>query len=246
VSSNERRGGPAPRGFFDAPWFQNVAGWGIAQYIRLVEATNTIERDPPEVEQRRAVFEVIWPAIFVSWHANVLALKYFLEDGVTPGEIVPLVSPHFDGRLAESIIRRFGQRVIVGTGVSYRQSEGTGGVQALRGMIRELEAGNSVWLTAEVPPTRGRIVSPGVIALARASGRPIIAIAAASSRRTIVERLWDKMQINLPFGRIVTLAEGPIYVNGQVTNEEARRRLKILLDETYAEAMRRADLKARR
>jgi lysophospholipid acyltransferase (LPLAT)-like uncharacterized protein len=246
VSSNERRGAPAQRGFYDSPWFREAAGWGIAQYIRLVEATNTIVRDPAAREQRRAGAELIWPAIFVSWHANVLALKYFLEDGVTPGEIVPLVSPHFDGQLAEAIIRRFGQRVIVGTGVSYRQSEGTGGLKALRGMIRELDAGNSVWLTAEVPPTRGRKVSPGIIALARASGRPIVVIAAASSRRIIVERLWDKMQLNLPFGRIVALVEGPIYVNDQITNEDARRRVKVLLDETYAEALRRADLKARK
>lgn len=242
MAGSERRGPPAARGWIDSPWFRNASGWLLAQYILFVGATNRITRDPPGAAQRQAALEIVWPAIFVSWHANILALDYFLEKGM-PGEVVPLVSPHFDGQLAAAIVRTLGHRVIVGTGVSERQNEGTGGLRAMREMIRELEKGNSVWLTAEVPPTPGRRVSPGVIALARASGRPIIAIAAASSRRRILERIWDKMQINLPFGRIVLLTDGPLYVNSVISNEEARRRLKDILDRLYAEALARADRK---
>jgi lysophospholipid acyltransferase (LPLAT)-like uncharacterized protein len=245
VAERRRRGPADSRGWIDSPWFRNGAGWAIAQYIRLVGATNRMERDPPEAAQRRAGLEILWPAIFVSWHANVLALSYFLEKDL-PGEIVPLVSPHFDGQLAAAIVRTLGHRVVVGTGVSERQTEGTGGLRAMREMIRELDKGNSVWLTAEVPPTPGRRVSPGVIALARASGRPIIAIAAASSRRRILERIWDKMQINLPFGRMALLFDGPLYVNDVVTNEDARTRLKGMLDALYADALRRADAKQAR
>jgi len=241
LTARQGGGPPASRGWIDSGWFRSGSGWLIAQYVKLVARTNRIERDPPELEQRRAVVELVWPAIFTSWHANVLAVPIFMEKGLAPGEVVGLAAPHADGRLAAAVMHALGFRTITGTGATERQREGTGGTQALRAMIRELEEGRSVYITAEIPPIPGRRVSMGLIALARASGRPIISIAAASSRRTILERIWDKMQINHPFGKLVLLFDGPIYVNDQISNEEARDRVKRLLDDSYAEALRRAD-----
>ncbi len=242
MTEQERRGLPPSRGLIDELWLRRVAGWVLAQYIRFVGLTNRIVRDPPDPAQRKAAVELIWPAIFVSWHANVLSLKYFIEKDIMPGEIVPLTAPHIDGQMGAAVVKALGYRSIVGTGTSDRQNAETGGMQAMRAMLAELDRGNSVWLAAEVPPMPGRRVSPGIIALARASGAPIIVIAAASSRRVILN-IWDKMQLHLPFGRLVLRFEGPLYVNGVVTNEEARRRLKVLLDDTYADALRLADLK---
>jgi lysophospholipid acyltransferase (LPLAT)-like uncharacterized protein len=238
VSEPERRGPPASRGLIDAPWLRSFAGWMLAQYAKLVRGTSQVVRLPVDRAER---FESLRPAIVVSWHANVLAVPLFAEPWV--GEMVGLASPHADGQLAAAFVKSLGFRTISGTGTSARQTHGTGGAAALRAMIRELEAGNSVYITAEIPPTPGRRVSMGVIALARASGRPIVVLAAASSRRTIIEKLWDKMQINHPFGRLVLLADGPIIVDDSITNEDARARLKQLLDQTYAEALRLADAK---
>jgi lysophospholipid acyltransferase (LPLAT)-like uncharacterized protein len=239
VAQTERRGPPPSRGLIDAPWFRNLAGWIIAQYIRLVRATNKIERFPADRDERVARFGELRPAILVSWHANVLAIPLFFEPGM--GEVVGLAAPHADGQLAAATMRALGYRSITGTGATERQNYGTGGMAALRTMTRELAEGRTVYITAEVPPTPGRRVSMGIIALARMSGRPIIAIAAASSRRTILERVWDKMQINHPFGRVVLLPDGPLFVDDTISNEDARDRLKALLDGVYAEALRRAD-----
>jgi lysophospholipid acyltransferase (LPLAT)-like uncharacterized protein len=239
LTTPERRGPPPSRGLIDAPWVRNLVGTLIALYVRLVRATNRVERVPADRAERFAQWEQLRPAIIVSWHANVLAVPMFMEPGM--GEFVGLASPHADGQLAAATMKSLGFRTISGTGVSDRQNEGTGGATALREMLRELAAGRSVYITAEIPPTPGRRVSMGVIALARMSGRPIIAIAAASTRRTIVEKLWDKMQINHPFGRLVLLADGPLVVDETMSNEEARQRLKVLLDGAYAEALRRAD-----
>jgi lysophospholipid acyltransferase (LPLAT)-like uncharacterized protein len=234
-----RRGPPPPRGLIDAPWVRGLFGIVISLYVRLVRRTNTVVRVPAGRAERLARFAELRPAIIVSWHANLLAMPLFMEKGM--GEFVGLASPHPDGRLAAAAMHALGFRTISGTGASHRQTDGTGGVSALRAMMRELEEGRSVYITAEVPPTPGRRVSMGVIALARMSGRPIVAVAAASSRRTIVERLWDKLQINHPFGRVVLLADGPLVVDGTITDEAARDRLKTLLDNAYAEALRRVD-----
>ncbi|HHY51184.1 MAG TPA: DUF374 domain-containing protein [Alphaproteobacteria bacterium] len=242
MTAPARRGPPPSRGLIDAPWFRALVGRLVALYIRLVRATNSIVRLPPDRAERLARFAQLRPAIIVSWHANVLAMPLFMERGM--GEFVGIASPHPDGQLAAATMRALGFRTVFGTGVSDRQTEGTGGVAGMRALLRELEAGRSVYMTAEVPPTPGRRVSMGVIALARLSGRPIVAVAAASSRRTIVERLWDKMQINHPFGRVVLIADGPLMVDDTITNEEARDRLKALLDNAYAEAFRRVDAPA--
>jgi lysophospholipid acyltransferase (LPLAT)-like uncharacterized protein len=239
LTTSERRGPPPSRGLIDSPAVRSAAGWLIALYVRLVRATNRIIRIPESEAERAERFAAMRPAIIVSWHANVLAVPLFAEKAL--GEFVGLASPHADGQLAAATMRALGFRTISGTGVSERQNEGTGGVSAMREMLRELAAGRSVYITAEIPPTPGRKVSMGVIALARMSGRPIVAIAAASSRRTIIERLWDKMQINHPFGRLVLLADGPLYVDDSISNEEARARLKEMLDSAYAEALRLAD-----
>ena len=239
LTTSERRGPPPSRGLIDSPAVRGFAGWLIAQYIRLVRATNKIIRVPEDPAERAEQFAALRPAIVVSWHANVLAVPLFSEEAL--GEFVGLASPHADGQLAAAAMKALGYRTLSGTGVSERQNEGTGGATALREMLRELDAGRSVYITAEIPPTPGRRVSMGVIALARMSGRPIIAIAAASSRRTIVERLWDKMQINHPFGRLVLIAAGPLRVDDSITNEAARDQLKLLLDGAYEEALRRAD-----
>ena len=233
------KGLPPGRGVIDAPWFRAIAAWVIAAYVWLVRATNRPVRVPQDRAVRLAEFGKLRPAIMVSWHANILSLGMFLEDGM--GEFVALAAPHVDGQLGARIMRLFGYRVIIGTGVSDRQSEGTGGASAMREMLAELAAGRSVYLSAEIPPMPGRRVSPGVIALARMSGRPIVALAAASTRRTIVERLWDKLQIHHPFGHVVLIADGPLFVDSAMTNEEGRARLKTLLDNAYAEALRRAD-----
>jgi lysophospholipid acyltransferase (LPLAT)-like uncharacterized protein len=54
-------------------------------------------------------------------------------------------------------------------------------------------------LTADVPKV-ARVAGAGIIKLARESGRPIIPIAVATSRR-IDFNSWDRASLNLPFSR---------------------------------------------
>ena len=60
-------------------------------------------------------------------------------------------------------------------------------------------------------PKIARVAGLGVVKLAQYSGRPIYAVAIASSRRIELDN-WDRTAINLPFGRIAMVASEPIYV----------------------------------
>jgi lysophospholipid acyltransferase (LPLAT)-like uncharacterized protein len=62
-------------------------------------------------------------------------------------------------------------------------------------------------------------VSPGVVALARLSGRPIMPMAFASSRRKVVPS-WDRTTISLPFGRMACVFGEPVWVSARAAAEE--------------------------
>ena len=54
-------------------------------------------------------------------------------------------------------------------------------------------------LTADVPKV-ARVAGLGIVMLARESGRPVLPVAVATSRRIELDT-WDRSAINLPFSR---------------------------------------------
>jgi lysophospholipid acyltransferase (LPLAT)-like uncharacterized protein len=227
---------PPPRPLIDAPWFRYLVGVGIiGSYMRLARATSRVIYEPADYLDRAGSLE---PAIYLAWHANVLGAPFFIPHLRTTAT---LSAPHPDGLMGAVIARSFGMSTIIGTGVSGRQSEGTGGVAGFRAMLRALAAGTSLYLNAEIPPTPGRQVGRGIVALARKSGRPIIPVALASSRRTIVERLWDKMQINHPFSHAAVVSAPVTWISAAIPEADALALVKQRLDEAYARAMNLAD-----
>jgi lysophospholipid acyltransferase (LPLAT)-like uncharacterized protein len=138
--------------------------------------------------------------------------------------------------------KSLGYQTVEGSGASERQTHGTGGLSAFRNMMKVLKSGTTLFATADIPPEPGRNVSLGMIALARRTGRPIYAIATATSRRKILERVWDKMQLNFPFSTIAFACEGPIYmIDPAVTDETYAADLAKRLDRVLAKAFAMAD-----
>jgi lysophospholipid acyltransferase (LPLAT)-like uncharacterized protein len=208
----------------------------LAPYLRLVKATSRVVYDPPDFWDRVAAN---WPVLITSWHGQS-NLGYPLFPG--PERFAIMVSTHPDGKLAEGLARGFGFDVIEGSGASERQRHGTGGVKAFRQMLRVLASGKSTIATGDVPPIEGRAVSPGLIAMARHSGRPIFAIGIASSRRKILTRIWDRMQFNYPFSTIGFVAEGPFYMDANGEQQERQTAdLKASLDRVLEKAFALAD-----
>lgn len=225
---------PPPRFLIDAPWLRAfVGGRIIAGYLKHSFRTSTIAYDPPGLMAANKALE---PAIFVSWHANILASPIMVPD---PKNLVSMAAPHPDGQMGGATSRAFGIETITATGRSAKQSAETGGLAGFRAMLRKLASGKSVYLTGEVPPTPGRQVGRGTLALARLSGRPIIAVSASSSRRTIYGKLWDQMQLLHAHGRIVVTASEPLFVGKD--EDAAAAELKLRLDEVYARALRLAE-----
>jgi lysophospholipid acyltransferase (LPLAT)-like uncharacterized protein len=94
-------------------------------------------------------------------------------------------------------------------------------------MLDALGGGYNVALTADVPKV-SRVAGPGIVTLARFSGRPIYPVAVATSRRVELDN-WDRSAWNLPFGRLAIVVGEPIAVPADADEaaiETARLRLE--------------------
>lgn len=226
-----------PVRWIDRPGVRDFLGRGlIGPYLRLLKSTSRVVTDPPDFWR---IIEAHQPVIGVSWHGQSNLAYVVIPQ---KQKVALLISAHPDGQMMGAMARSLGYPTIDGSGASERQSHGTGGLGAFRNMLRALKTGTSIFATADIPPEPGRHVSPGMIVLARRSGRPIFAIATCSSRRKVLERVWDKMQLNFPFSTVSYAMEGPFYMtDAAVTDEAYAGELAKSLDRVLAKAFAMAD-----
>lgn len=210
---------------------QNVLGLLLARYLELVRATNRFAFEPPEIYDRLAPMT---PFIGAMWHGQHFMAPYLRRP---QDRAASLVSKSRDGELNAIALHHLGIRAIRGSGARGRDQRSKGGAAALRAMLRAIEDGENMFLTADVPKVARRC-GEGIITLARMSGRPIVPVAVATSRR-LDFRSWDKASIGLPFGRGAIVAGDPIQVDRACDErgaEQARLALQNELDRVNARA----------
>jgi lysophospholipid acyltransferase (LPLAT)-like uncharacterized protein len=213
-------------------WFQRAAGFLAAEYLRLVWRTNKISFDPPDIY---AQVEPMMPAIFVFWHGQHFLTPFIQTKDLHRAKV--LISLHRDGEFNALAAERLGIGTIRGSGDHGSAFHRKGGVGAFMEMVRALEEGYNVALTADVPK-RARVAGLGLIKLAKQSGRPIMPFAMATSR-FIQLKNWDRTTINLPFGRAAVVGIETIYVPPDAdaeTMERLRAKVEAVLNETTRRA----------
>lgn len=208
---------------------QETLGRLLAGYLRLVQRTNRIVFEPADIYDH---VRPDLPLIFAMWHGQHIMIPFARPDWMPA---CSLVSRHGDGGFNAVALRELGIGAIRGSGALGKKIREKGGAAAFLAMVRRLAAGDTMVLTADVPK-RARIVGPGIIALARASGRPIRAVAVVTSRR-IDFNSWDRASIGLPFGRCAIVVGEPILVArdaDEATQEAARLAVQASLDDVHA------------
>lgn len=180
------------------------AGASVARYIDFVYRNSRVVIEPAGRDDFLAAHR---PAIIAVWHG-----QFLLAPKAKPLE-VPLaimLARHGDAELFASSLERFNTTLIRGAGAGERRKN-RGGVYALRASLRTLDENVFVGMTADVPPGPARRAGEGIVTLARMSGRPIIPLAAATSRYHAL-RTWSRMTINLPYGTLACVFGDPIFV----------------------------------
>lgn len=174
------------------------------KFIRLVHRTSTV---PPQPQVPAEQIKLHHPCIIAFWHGQFMLIPGFCP---TDMPVANMVARHGDGELISAALEDFGMVTIRGSGAAGRAKD-RGGARALREAVRALEAGYSVPMTADVPPGPARRVGTGIVKIAQLSGRPIVPVAAASSRYLPLDT-WSRMTINLPGSRIGIIVGEPITV----------------------------------
>jgi lysophospholipid acyltransferase (LPLAT)-like uncharacterized protein len=211
---------------------QRAVGFLAAEYLRLVWRTNKFSLDPLNIYER---VEPQQPAIFAFWHGQHFMTPFIKTKESHRAKV--LISRHRDGEFNAIAAERLGIGTIRGSGDHGGAFHRKGGVGAFKEMVRALEDGYNVALTADVPK-RSRVVGLGIIMLAPESGRPIMPFAMATSRFLRLNN-WDHTTINLPFGRGALVGIEEIFVPADadaVTMEALRAKLQATLNEATRRA----------
>lgn len=187
--------------------FQNVASRVVYAVTAFIYRTN-----PPVAASQDMLSHIEGhkPVIIALWHGQQMLVQYTRPEGE---RVAGLVSRSADAEINARVLKLSGNEVVRGSGGRNRRATGRkGGIQALMAMRDALRRGRHVVMIADISKGVPRQAGEGVVRLARLSGRPIVPLALATSRHYVVKGAWDKMTVNLPFGRRCLRLGEPIYV----------------------------------
>jgi lysophospholipid acyltransferase (LPLAT)-like uncharacterized protein len=117
------------------------------------------------------------PYIITFWHSQLLTM--IASRCSRP--VATFSSTHRDGEIMVQTQRRFGIDAV-------RGSSTRGATAGLRELIRVAQNGSSLAITPDGPKGPARIVKPGVVFVARASGLPILPAACALKKKSSCAR----------------------------------------------------------
>ncbi|MEQ8329677.1 MAG: lysophospholipid acyltransferase family protein [Longimicrobiales bacterium] len=172
-----------------------VLGTGL---LAALFSSIRVERiDAHHYERLRAAGE---PLIFVFWHGQLLPLVHaHRNEGV-----IVLVSQHADGEYITRVLRRNGFGAV-------RGSSTRGATKGLKGLIRAARSGRDLALTPDGPRGPARVMKAGALAVAQATGLPIVPLAVGSSSGWRL-RSWDGFLVPRPLSTIRIQYAPPVRV----------------------------------
>lgn len=207
----------------------------LSGFLRFVKWTT---RPIAGSQEKATDFEALEPVIFALWHG-----QHLMAAPLYPGNrpVATMVSRSADAELNAKVVERFGMRAVRGSGGRPGADIASkGGARALLGLKKALDSGMNVTMIADIPHGKPRDAGQGIILLASLSGRPILPVAIATSRRKVIEKSWDKTTINLPFGRRFVAISDPIHVPPRL-DEAKMTELRASLTAAMNLATERAD-----
>lgn len=163
--------------------------------------------------------------IYAFWHQRQVAFTFTHQ-----GSPVPiLVSRSRDGEIIAKTMALFAIPAV-------RGSSSRGASASAKEMLDLLASGTCVGITPDGPKGPARKVKEGAVYLAQKSGRPILPITNAASRKLTFEKAWDRFQVPLPFSRLCVAHGAPVRVGAGDDLSAKALELERVLDAITEEA----------
>jgi lysophospholipid acyltransferase (LPLAT)-like uncharacterized protein len=166
------------------------------------------------------LFRAKRPHVFLLWHEALLPLlwQHRWQD------IAIVVSQAREGQYLTDFATSIGYRSLQG-------SSTRGGVRALLGAVRELQAGQAVAFTPDGPRGPRRELKPGVVVAAQRGGAAVVPLHAKADRSWRLHS-WDRFMIPKPLARVCITYGRPFEVaQGEAGLAEGLERAAAGLDE---------------
>ena len=230
------------RPLLQSSFFKHALATALTGSLWLIRWTNPLKKKEFAIAGAYAKFT---PGICALWHGQHLLIPFYYPRGKP---LVIMVSRSADAEMNALVIEKIGFEAVRGSGGRDRSRHlEKGGANALIALKKALDAGKNVAMIADIPHGTPREAGLGIVTLARISGRPIVPMALATSRRKVIEKSWDKTTISLPFGHATIITGEPVSVPADADDammEEKRRELTASLNAATQQAYAIADGRA--
>lgn len=175
---------------FFLPWIAWIffRAWSISWRLRCIES-----------EGLKAAIKNGDPLIFAHWHGDELKILPLIK----PYKVATMTSTSKDGALVDFAVRRLG-------GATSRGSSTRGGIGALKGLIRLMGQGYRASMAVDGPKGPLHKAKPGVFELSRLAKAQIVPMGAATDRKILFSKSWNKAELPKPFAKIVVWFGEPI------------------------------------
>lgn len=197
---------------------------GVIRLLRLLLRVEFLGEERPSAFWQRGEH-----VILAFWHDQLLLMVRGYRG---PGARI-LISPSKDGELIARTMERFGQGAV-------RGSSSRGGRAAFKSMVALAEEPYDLVITPDGPKGPRHQIKPGVVQLARLTGRPVIPMAFAVSRGHRFAS-WDRFLLPYPFARgVYAFGEAVRYCKGE-DPEDFRLRLQQAMEANGRQANARLE-----
>lgn len=189
---------------------RRVVVWLSAALIRLLGSTLRMT-----VEDHAGIFHNPdhAPVIIAFWHNRVGLIAYFYERYKPERTLFTFISLSRDGQWITEIAERFGVKAVRGS------SSRKGTLAALSAVRAARDPRADLAITPDGPRGPRYQIQPGLLRLAQATQRPIVAVTYHLAWK-IALKSWDRFIVPVPFSPCRLVTQGPISVPEDASEEE--------------------------
>jgi lysophospholipid acyltransferase (LPLAT)-like uncharacterized protein len=153
------------------------------------------------------------PVIIAFWHNRTAWMAVFYERYCRSRTLLTLISRSRDGQFMTDLAAQFGIQAARGSSSRFGVAAALAAVRAAQDERLDLA------ITPDGPRGPRYQIQPGLLRLAQATGRPIVAITYDLPWKRELKS-WDRFHIALPFSRCRLITQPPIQVPAEASDAE--------------------------
>ena len=195
-----------------------LAGGAVAGSVTLMRLTCRVcvHNDP-----RPRLTSLGLRHVFATLHAQQINGMLCADRGTGA-----MVSRSDDGEIVIPSLRVCGHIPVRGS-----SGRGKGGATALHGLIDLVKAGHPAMIACDGPRGPRGKVHQGIAMLAAKSDAVVLPVVAIPSRRWILAKTWDRLQVPMPFSTIHVYVAAPMQPMAGESKERFAKRIEISLNQ---------------